>query len=399
MVAVVVGAAWLYAASLLWKTSVPSDLHVPDLRVEDYFSKDTLDEAASFERFLLIDGILAQVALIAVLAVYARRYRRFTRESAAGRIGTGLLLGMLAFAFVWLAQLPFDFAALAWDRSHGVSKEEYVDLALGGFLGLGGEFAFICAAIAIVMALARPFRRTWWIPAAPVFAGLALLFAFLSPYLTPDLEPLRSPELKAAAKRLAKIEGVAGTEVSVLDVHEFTTMPNAEAMGIGATKRVVLWDTLVRKPFTGAEIRTVMAHEFAHLKRNHVLKSVALFCLFAFPLAFAIALATRNRGGMFEPGAVPLALLVLTVLNVVAGPVQSAFVNRWEREADWTGLNAARDPAAQRSAMKRLATTSLTRPDPPALEHLLLDAHPTILDRIAMTKAWEARNLRQRAAR
>ena len=394
MVAVIAATGWLYAAALLWDTTVPGNLSIPDLRAQDYFSKQTLDEAASFERFLLINGILSQVVLVAVLALYASRYRRFTRESAAGRIGTGLLLGMLAFAFVWLAQLPFDFAALAWERSHGVSKEEYIDLALGGFLGLGGEFAFICAAIAIVMALARPFRRTWWIPAAPVFAGLALLFAFLSPYLTPDLRPLKSPDLKAAAERLARAENVSGTEVSVLDVHEFTTMPNAEAMGIGPTERVVLWDTLVRKPFTHAEIRTVIAHELAHLKRNHVLKSVALFCLFAFPLAFAIALATRGRGGMYEPGAVPLALLVLTVLNVVAGPLQSAFVNRYETEADWTGLNANREPVAQRSVMKRLATTSLTRPDPPEIEHLLLDTHPTILQRIALTKAWEARGRR-----
>lgn len=394
MVAVVAAGAWLYAASLLWDTTVPVNLSIPDLRAQDYFSKQTLDQAASFERFLVINGILSQVVLVAVLALYASRYRRFTRESAAGRIGTGLLLGMLAFAFVWLAQLPFDFAALAWERHHGVSQEAYVDLAIGGFLGLGGEFVFICAAIAIVMALARPFRRTWWIPAAPVFAGLALLFAFLTPYLLPDLKPLGDPELKAAAQRLARAENVEGTNVKVLDVHEFTTMPNAHAAGFGPTKQVVLWDTLIGEPFTNAEVRTVIAHELAHLERNHVLKSVGLFGLFAFPLAFAIAVATRGRGGMYEPGAVPLALLVLTVLNVVAGPLQSAFVNRYETEADWTGLNANRDPVAQRSVMKRLATTSLTRPDPPAIEHLLLDTHPTILQRIALTKAWEARNRR-----
>lgn len=392
MAAVIAAAAWLYAASRLWSTTVPGDLRIPDLQAGDYFSKQTLDKAGSFERFLLINGILAQVVLIVVLALYARSYRRFTKESAAGRIGTGLLLGMLAFAFVWLAQLPFDFAALAWERHHGVSKQGYLDLAIGGFLGLGGQFLFICMAIAIVMALARPFRRTWWIPAAPVFAGLALLFAFVTPYLLPDLKPLSDRELKAAAQKLAKVESVEGTDVKVLDVHEFTTMPNAHAAGFGPTRQVVLWDTLVRKPFTDAEVRTILAHEFAHHERNHILKRVGLFGLFALPLAFAIAVATRNRGGMFEPGSVPLALLVLTIVNVFAGPVQNAFVNRWETEADWTGLNANRDPAAQRSVMKRLATTSLTRPDPPELEHLLLDTHPTILDRIALTRAWEARN-------
>jgi STE24 endopeptidase len=324
-----------------------------------------------------------------VLWLYSTRWRRFAGESAAGRIGTGLLLGMLGFALVWIAQLPFGLAGLAWERSHDVSKEGYADWALSSFFGLGGRFLFVCAAIAIVMALARPLRRTWWIAGAPIFTGLVLLFTFLSPYLTPDLRPLHSHELRVAASRLARIEHVPGTKVSVLDVHEFTTAPNAEALGIGSTRRVVLWDTLVRKPFTTPQIRTVIAHELGHLQHKHLLKSVGLYALFAFPLAFAIALATRGRGGMYEPGAVPLALLVLTLLSLAVSPLQNLFASRYEREADWSALEAARDPVAQRTALQRLATTSLSRPDPPALEHLLEDTHPTLLQRIELTKAWE----------
>jgi Zn-dependent protease with chaperone function len=112
------------------------------------------------------------------------------------------------------------------------------------------------------------------------------------------------------------------------------------------------------------------------------------------PLAFAIALVTRRRGGMYEPGAVPLALLVLVVLNIVTTPLHNAFGRRYEQEADWVGLNATRDPGAQRSALRLLATASLTQPDPPALEQLYFDNHPSILDRIALTKAWEERRRR-----
>jgi STE24 endopeptidase len=174
-------------------------------------------------------------------------------------------------------------------------------------------------------------------------------------------------------------------------VHQFTTAPNAEATGLGSTKRVILWDTVVRKPFTIREIRPVIAHELGHLKSNHILKSVALFGLFAFPLAFAIALVTRSRGGMYEPGAVPLAILVFVVLSLVITPLQNAFGRRYETEADWVALNATRDPAAQRAMMRLLAITAKARPNPPALEHLFEDGHPTILERIELTKAWEAR--------
>ena len=332
--------------------------------------------------------------LVVVLWQYSKHYERFTRESAAGRIGTGLLLGMLAFAFVWLAQLPFGLAAVWWERSHDVSKQDYVEWAFDSWFTLGARFLFICAAIAIVMALARPFPRTWWIPGGAVFTGLVLLFAFLSPYLIPDLGKLHSHDLRVAAKHLAKVEHVEDVTVSVEKVHEFTTAPNAEATGFAGTKRVILWDTLIRKPFTVTEIRPVIAHELAHLKRNHILKGVALYALFAFPLAFAIAVATRRRGGMYQPGAVPLAILVLTVLNIVVTPVQNAFVRRYETEADWVGLNATKDPAAQRSAMRLLAITAQSRPDPPKLEHLFEDGHPTILERIKLTQEWE--RLRER---
>lgn len=299
---------------------------------------------------------------------------------------------MLAFAFVWIAQLPFGIAAVAWERSHGVSKQGVVEYAIDSWLALGGQFLFICAAIAIVMALARPFRRAWWIPGGVVFTALALLFAFVSPYLIPDQGELHSHALRVAAKHLAKVEGVEGARVSVENVHRFTTAPNAESAGFGSTKRVILWDTLLRKPFTVREIRPVIAHELGHLKSSHVVKSIGIFALFAFPLAFAIALATRRRGGMYEPGAVPLAILVLTLLNIAATPLQNAFQRRYEAEADWIALNATRDPAAQRDALRLLAVTAKARPDPPAIEHLFEDGHPTILDRIELTKAWEARN-------
>jgi STE24 endopeptidase len=380
---------WIYAATRLWQTTVPSGLHLPKVDVRNFFTPKQLSDAASFERFLAIDGLLAQIAVVAVLVVYARGWQRFTKESAAGRIGTGLLLGMLAFAFVWMAQLPFGLAAVWWEHRHGVSKTGVIEYAVDSWFALGGQFLFVCAAIAIVMALARPFRRTWWIPGGAVFTGLALLSAFVSPYLMPDLESLHRHDLRVAAAHLAKVEGLRGVKVSVENVHEFTTAPNAEATGIGSTKRVILWDTLIRKPFTIREIRPVIAHELGHLKRNHILKGVALFALFAFPLAYAIALATRRRGGMYEPGAVPLAILVLTVLSILITPLQNAFVRRYEAEADWVGLNATRDPAAQRSALRLLAIKAKSRPDPPQLEHLFEDGHPTILERIRMTYAWK----------
>ena len=77
--------------------------------------------AERYERFLYVDWVLAQIALLAVLWLYARRGAVFTRESAAGPIGTGMLLGMLGLAIVWLVRIPFRLAAHWWDRRYGIT--------------------------------------------------------------------------------------------------------------------------------------------------------------------------------------------------------------------------------------------------------------------------------------
>ncbi len=84
--------------------------------------------------------------------------------------------------------------------------------------------------------------------------------------------------------------------------HEETSLPNAEAMGIGPSRRVVLWDTIVDGRFSDRELAVVIAHELGHVARDHVWKSIGWFALFAFPGTYLIARVTRRRGGMAQAG-------------------------------------------------------------------------------------------------
>ena len=132
------------------------------------------------------------------------------RESAAGRIGTGMLLGMLGFALVWLAEPPFDLVQVWWERRYGVSHESYASSVIAGFLSLGSRFLFISFALVVAMGLAGVTRRWWWLAAAPVFAALALLSTYLSIYLIPNTNPLRAPSTLADVRVLARREGIPG---------------------------------------------------------------------------------------------------------------------------------------------------------------------------------------------
>lgn len=383
--------AAIYAIAIprLLHTQVPGGLVLRSVDLHGYFSARELARASNFEAFLRVDGVLALLAPVAALAVYARRGPALVRESAAGRIGTGMLLAMLGFAVVWLAQLPFAVAELWWERRYHVSRDGYIDFIVGNWIALGASFLFVCAAILVVMALAAPLRRSWWIAATPVFVAFVALQAFVTPYLVPEQHPLRSPVLLQTAASLKQAENLRGVEIDVQSVRRFTTEPNAASAGFGPTRRVILWDTLLGGRFTEPQLAVVLGHELGHLKRNHILKHVAWYALFALPIAFAVALATRRRGGMYEPTSVPLALLVLVVVRLVALPLQNTVQRRYEAEADWISLQATRNPGAARALFANLAITSLAEPRPPGWSQLLFDEHPSIASRIAMADAWQ----------
>jgi STE24 endopeptidase len=383
-----VAAAWAWGTYALWHSTELPSLDLAHLDPHDYFSDSFLDRSTTYARFLTILSLLATVTVVAVLAVYARHGERLVRESAAGRVGTGLLLAMLGFAIVWLTQVPFDLASLWWQRRYDVSHQDYVRHLVDSFLSLGSEFVFLCLSFAVMMGFAGIFRRWWWLAAAPVFVALALVFAFLTPYLVPDTSAIENPRLLAEARALERIEDVPEARLQVQEVHEFTAAPNAEAAGLGPSRTVILWDTLLRD-FEPSEVRLVLAHEVGHLAHDDPLKGVGWMAVYLLPALGLIALLTRRRGGLARPEAVPLAILVLVVAQLLATPLLNSAIRRQEAAADWAALEATHDPATDRKLMQKLARKSLSDPDPPGWVYGMFENHPTIMQRIALAEAWE----------
>jgi STE24 endopeptidase len=387
----ILAAAWACGAHALWSSAELPTLDLPHLDPHAYFSASFLDRSASYERFLTVVSLLGTVTLVAVLALYARHGGKLVRESAAGRIGTGLLLAMLGFAIVWLAEVPFDLAALWWERRHGVAHQGYVAHLLNSFFTLGSQFVFVCLGFAVMMGLAGALRRWWWLVAVPAFAALALAFTFVTPYLVPDTSPLQNPTLVDEARALERIEGAPEARLRVQEVKKFTTAPNAMSTGVGPSRTVFLWDTLLHDGFSDAEVRFVLAHEIGHLAHDDPLKRVGWIAIYLLPALGLLALLTRRRGGLARPEAIPLALLILVIAQLIATPLLNGAYRREEAAADWAALEATHEPATDRAVMEQLATKSLANPDPPGLLSTLFEDHPTIMDRIALAQAWEER--------
>jgi STE24 endopeptidase len=388
----VLAGGWAAASFFLWdSTRVPGSLHINGLHARDFYSPSLLHKGDHFENFLRIDSLLATAATILVFLVYARFGKRFMRDSAAGPIGTGMLLAMLGFALVWLVKLPFDIGGLWWERRYDVTHAGYAEVIFGGWFALGVEFVFLCAAVLVVMGFARLIGNRWWLPGAAYFVGLFALFVFISPYLVGSSHKLHDPQLQADFNRLAQKEGVGGIPVRVQDVSGQTSAANAFAVGYGSTRKVFIWDTLLDGRFSRGEVDFVFAHELGHQARKHLVKAIGWYALFTVPFAFVVARVTRRRGGIGQPEAIPLALLVVVLLNTAATPFQAAITRHIEQEADWMALQTTHDPRSGQKLFQDFGKTSLSDPNPPTWAYLWFDDHPTLMQRIGMVRAWALR--------
>ncbi|MDH4176734.1 MAG: M48 family metalloprotease, partial [Thermoleophilia bacterium] len=240
----------------------------------------------------------------------------------------------------------------------------------------------------VVMALAGWLGERWWLPGTAVFVGIAALFVLVSPWLQ-TTTPLEDRQLLAAAARYERVQGLPDIPIRVEEVSGTTSQANAYATGIGGTRVVVLWDTLLDGRFSDGAERVVVAHELAHHSSDHLPKALGWFALFALPGAWLVMRLTRGRGGIGTPEAVPLALLVVAAYQLAVSPAQAWVSRGMEAEADWKALESTRDPASARALFVEFAKTGLGDPEPPTWSYVLLESHPSLARRVAMARAWQ----------
>ena len=383
---------WCVCAWLLARTSVPS-LHLSGLDQHGYFSNRQLHRSRSFGRGEQALWALAVVSQLAALGVLAWRLPRSVRGIGLGRIATAVIVGMVLLVALWFVSLPFSLADLWWQHHWGLGPFDVLAWLGAQWSTLGPEAVAAMAMIVLLVGLAGRFPRRWWLIAGPVVVAVALLFAFVSGWLAAAAShPLESSQLRADASRLERIEHVSGTPVRVQDVSSWTDQANAFTVGFGPSTHVVVWDTLLDGRFSRRQEDVVIAHELGHVRSRHILKAVGWTALIVLPTLWLLGVATRRRGGVGDPANLPYAILVLSVLSLLALPVQNAVSRRYEAEADWRALNATKDPAAMSGLFQNFQQTSLEEPSPGLLDYLWLENHPTLMQRIAMARAWRQRH-------
>ena len=342
---------------------------------------------------------------VAVLLGVTRLGSRLV-EAVARPLGGGwvwqVLLGALALGLVGrLATLPLDVRSELVLRDYGLSTQDWgswtVDVAKG-VLVQGLTAALVLTA---VVALARRAPRTWWAWGAAATAGLVMAGSFAYPVFVEPVfnrvTPLPAGELREDLLALARQDGLPVQDVLVADASRRTTALNAYVSGFGSTRRVVLYDTLVRDA-TPQEVRLVVAHELGHVARDDVLVGSVLGALGGAAAVCLLSLVVRSRrllarvgaAGAGDPRVVPLVLAVVAVGSLLAQPAVSLVSRRVEARADLHSLRLTGDVATFVESQRRLTVTNLNDLHPGWVQTALA-SHPSGPERIAMARAWAAR--------
>lgn len=367
-------------------------LHLTGLSEGLYFTPHSLARARSFSRGEDVIWALGVIAELVALGVLVRVLPRSARTIGLGRIGSAIVVAMVILVTLWAVSLPFGLAGQWWQHHFGLGPFDIGAWFSSQWSTLLPQAVAAMAGIVLVVGLAGRFARRWWLAAGPVVVAIGALFAFVSGYLPGGpTHPLRNPALAADVRTLEAREHVQGTPVGVQVVSNVTNQANAFTNGFGPSTHVVLWNTLLDGRFSRREIDVVIAHELGHVRSRHILKAVGWSALTVLPALWLLGLATRRRGGIGDPANLPFAILVLTVLSLLVTPLENAVSRRYEAEADWRALNATHDPRAAAGLFEGFERTSLDDPDPGILDYLWLENHPTLMQRIAMTRAWSKR--------
>jgi STE24 endopeptidase len=390
-------AVWVVSGFYLWRTSVPR-LHIPELDPRDYFSAAELSRAHEYRRVsraLLLGSLAAQLVVLALLVWKARPLAEALEGIGRGRIRTGVLVAIAVPLALWLATVPFGAVSLWWRRRYGLSTQTAAGWLRDQAVAVGVECLLVAAAAGVTLGLAAWLGRSWWLAAAPLFVLAGVLYFVAQPLVVQPLfnrfEPLADQRLTAEIKKLGAKEGVTVDKVLVADASRRTTTANAYVSGLGPTKRVVFYDTILDGRFSTPELESVAAHELAHVARSHIWRGLGWFALIAIPGVLLVWWFTERRGGLPDPGLVPLAIAVALVYSILVMPLGNLVSRRYEAEADWIALKATDDPQSFIGLEKTLTVTSLGDPDPPAWSNVLFGTHPTPMKRIGMAKAFSSR--------
>ena len=375
------------------------------VRTESYFSASQVERARDYRRPqpAIYGGVLVvELGLLALLVARppARLRGPFRRPVLAAAAAGAALSVALSVAI-----LPLQVVSRERAKDVGLVTQSWSGYARDKSIswGIGAVFAGLGAATAV--GLMRRYPRGWWAPGSVIVVAFGVVSIYAGPVVLDPIfnkfEPLPAGQTRNDVLELADRAGVDIGEVYSVDASRRSTAANAYVTGLGATKRVVLYDTLLEN-FERDEVRLVVAHELAHQHYRDVPNGLLYVAIVAPFGLLAVARLTRRlapAGAEPGPAIVPALALSLLVLTTTITTISLQLSRQVEARADSYALRLTDEPEAFIDFEKRIALRNLSDPDPPDWQTWLLSTHPATIERIGIGVAYERGRERERDAR
>jgi STE24 endopeptidase len=359
----------------------------PPVDIRNYFSQAEIDRGARYARPQVALALARGAVDLGALAAIVRRPPRWlTSESRRPVLGGAVTGASLAVALS-LPSLPLSAVARKRGMAVGLVTQSWrgwaADLLKGGAI----EAALAGGAGAAMVAVTRRWPRRWWLPSAAGSVVFGAVLAAVAPVvldpLFNDFEALPEGEIRSDVLELAHAAGVKVGEVYSVDASRRTTAANAYVTGLGPTKRVVLFDTLLDR-YNRDEIRVVVAHELAHVRHRDVIRGVVFAAIVAPAAARAVQqLSWELSPARGTPGELPALALAAAVVGAPTGLIGNRLSRAIERRSDAYSLNLTGAPEAFISFERAIAVQNVADLEPPRWLTSLLATHPPTAERIA----------------
>ncbi len=323
-------------------------------------------------------------------------------RSLAARIARGRWFAMIAaYAVLFVALMALIYFPLTWyatfarQHAYGLSNQTFGRWLADWIKAVGVGCVIAALVLWIPYLLLRLSPRRWWLWTGLASIPLTTFLLVVSPVwidpLFDDFGPMKDTALEARILDLARRAGIEGGRVYEVNKSEDTKTVNAYVTGMGATKRIVLWDTILGR-LQPDELLFIMGHEMGHFVLHHTLAVILGAAVLA---TLSLYVVHRLAGGLIarhqrkfgfdrlaDVASLPLLVLLGGLVSFVSTPFAAAFSRHLEREADRFGLEITRDNRAAALAFVRLQQENLGVPRPGLLYTLWRGSHPSLADRI-----------------
>lgn len=376
-----------------------------------YFSDGEIQTGLDYSYQFKLLGWSSRVFNLGFLALMAltplgSRITALIERVAGGRWFLSVLY-IAGFLFLVQEVLAFPFSVFGFFRNQAweMSTRAFGAWFLDYLQGLWISALFEVGPFLVLYLLIRWLPRAWWAPASAAGILLGVAIAFLYPVLVAPLfntfTPLSQTEwshLEPQVRELVNKADVEVSEILVVDASRQGKHTNAYFTGFGSTRRIVLYDTLL-KDSTPEESLSILAHEIGHWRHDHIVKGLALASLGAIAGCFLLSrllLALVNSSpwrlrSPSDPAGLPLVLLLFTIASWLSLPIQNGISRYMENQADQASIELTQKPQVFIKAEIQLCRSNKSNVTPHPVSVWLFASHPTALERIGRGERWSGR--------